>query len=420
MSVPVRLCLAVALSLLAAGCKPEAHGPGAPACDCPGAPVALQVPLVKPSRAEPEAVSARSVQPHQPLAVCESDGKAPLDAARTWADQGEWEKALSCSAQASALAPNDVAAHLERAAALTQLERYDEARLAFARVLALEPDSLEGLLGAAHLYAETLPSSRENDELGSLYAERGLDLARAQNDEPMALEFGRESAIAFNDIGQSADALDRAEWVLARKKGDPRADYERAVALFELCRFAEAKKAFQGILTDKDRAAHAHHHLGLLLEREGRQKEADAHFAKAEALAPDNFPPPVLLSPADFKAQLQQIIDGLPDDLRHDLTGVPVQVEDLPRDDDLIGDDPPLSPTIVGLYRGPPLTESCEGSGEVKPGEPCRSVVLYRKNLARAVHSRDELLEQVRVTLLHEIGHLRGEDDYELAARGLE
>ena len=47
-------------------------------------------------------------------------------------------------------------------------------------------------------------------------------------------------------------------------------------------------------------------------------------------------------------------------------------------------------------------------------------MVLYRKNLARAVTSREELVEQIRVTLLHEIGHLRGEDDLELAARGLE
>ena len=34
--------------------------------------------------------------------------------------------------------------------------------------------------------------------------------------------------------------------------------------------------------------------------------------------------------------------------------------------------------------------------------------------------SREELNEQIRVTLLHELGHLRGEDDSELAARGLE
>ncbi|MER2562673.1 MAG: metallopeptidase family protein, partial [Myxococcaceae bacterium] len=78
--------------------------------------------------------------------------------------------------------------------------------------------------------------------------------------------------------------------------------------------------------------------------------------------------------------------------------------------------EPPLSPTILGLFRGPPLQEQCVPAD----GDPCRSVALYRKNLGRAVKSREELIQQMRVTLLHEIGHLRGEDDGELAARGLE
>ena len=102
--------------------------------------------------------------------------------------------------------------------------------------------------------------------------------------------------------------------------------------------------------------------------------------------------------------------------MRKDLTGVPVTVEDIPSSEDLLDGDPPLSPTILGLFRGPALGEPCGP----EDGPVCRSVVLYRKNLARAVTSRDELLEQIRVTLLHEVGHLRGEDDLELAARGLE
>jgi predicted Zn-dependent protease with MMP-like domain len=98
-----------------------------------------------------------------------------------------------------------------------------------------------------------------------------------------------------------------------------------------------------------------------------------------------------------------------------DLAGVPVTAEELPKDEDLLSGEPPLSPAILGLFRGPPLTEKCS-----KEENPCRSVALYRRNLARAVRTRDELREQVRVTLLHEVGHLRGEDDFELAARGLE
>lgn len=409
--------LVVVLAVGVAGChRTEASAtPDAGSCECPG-PAAAPPPLKAPPRAEPTAHA-----PHvTPLAVCEAKGRLPLDAAQTWFDEGKFEKALSCAAQAAALAPGDVLAHTERGNALAALERFDEAKLAYTRALAIDPESLEALAGAAHLYAVLLPSSRELDELGSVFAERGLDLAQAQHDDDMALYFARLSAMAFNDIGQPEDALDRADWVLEHAKADPEAMYERAVALFELCRFPEAKTAFTALLPDKDRAAFAHHHLGLILEREGKQAEADAHFKKAMALDPEAFPAPVLLSSEDFQKELDAVLASLPQDMKKDIAGVPVQMEDLPQEDDLTANDPPLSPTILGLFRGPPLGEACEPEPGAKPGDPCRSIAVYRRNLARAVKDRDELVEQIRVTLLHEIGHLRGEDDYELAARGLE
>jgi predicted Zn-dependent protease with MMP-like domain len=188
------------------------------------------------------------------------------------------------------------------------------------------------------------------------------------------------------------------------------------VALFELCRFKEALEAFTALLADDEHGAHAHQHLGLLLERDGKLAEAEAHFKKARELSPDDFPPPQLLSEKDFRREVDKALAGLPADMRKDLGGVPVTVEDIPKSEDLLEGEPPLSPTILGLFRGPPIAEHCSA----EDGPVCRSVVLYRKNLARAVSSREELLEQIRVTLLHEIGHLRGEDDLELAARGLE
>lgn len=410
--------LVVVIAVGVAGCRrTEAPVvPDAGACECPAPAAAAPPPIKGPTRVEPTAH-----EPHvTPLAVCEAKGRLPLDAAQSWFDDGKFEKALSCAAQAAALAPGDVLAHTERGNALAALERFDEAKLAYTRALAIDPESLEALAGAAHLYTVLLPSSRELDELGSVFAERGLDLAQVQHDDEMALYFARLSAMAFNDIGQPEDALDRADWVLERKKSDPEAMYERAVALFELCRFGEAKAAFTALLPDKERAAFAHHHLGLILERDGKQAEADAHFKKSMALDPEAFPAPVLLSREDFQRELDAVLAALPADMRKDLDGVPVQMEDLPQLDDLTANDPPLSPTILGLFRGPPLGEACEPEPGAKPGDPCRSIAVYRRNLARAVKDKEELVEQIRVTLLHEIGHLRGEDDYELAARGLE
>ncbi|RKH37684.1 metallopeptidase family protein [Corallococcus sicarius] len=348
-----------------------------------------------------------------PLAVCDSRGEAPLDAARSYYDGARFDAALSCAAQAAALDPDSAAAHAERGAALAALDREPEAQLAFARALAIDPGDPDALLAAAHLYAVQLPSSRERDELGALYAERGLSQPSTPPELVPALAL--VAAMAFNDLGQSEQALERSAIVLAREPGNAEAKYEKALALFELCRFREAKAAFTSLLPDKGRAAHAHQHLGLLLEREGRWKQAEEHFAQARALEPEDFPPPPLPSPEEFKAQVTRALADLPEDMHRDLSGVPVATEELPSEDDLLANQPPLSPTILGLFRGPSLHEPCDGTET-----PCRSVALYRRNLARAVRTPEELREQIRVTLLHEIGHLRGEDDEELAARGLE
>ncbi|MBN1209656.1 MAG: metallopeptidase family protein [Myxococcaceae bacterium] len=347
------------------------------------------------------------------LPVCRAEEAPALEAARRYYDEERFEEALSCAAQATALEPDNAEAHAERGVALAALERVPEAQMAFARALALEPDSPEALLGAAHLYAVQLPSTRERDELGLLYSERGLSKPGMAPD--LVAQFALLSAMAFNDLGQAHEALARAAVMLAREPQSREAAYERALALFELCRFSEAKATFTALLDDPEHGAHAHQHLGLLLEREGQWKQAQQHFEKARALAPEDFPAPPLPTEDEFRAAVASAVAALPEDMRKDLAGIPVTAEELPADADLRSGEPPLSPTILGLFRGPPLGEPCDGTEA-----PCRAVVLYRRNLARAVRTPAELLEQIRVTLLHEVGHLRGEDDEELAARGLE
>ena len=400
---PLVLCL-----LLLGSCQRKA----APATEA--APEAGPAPsaAVAPAPARPSPVRTPPMTP-EPLATCQAHEGEPLEAAQNYLEAGQYAEALSCAAQASALEPDSVAAHTTRADALAALDRTAEAQVAYARALALEPNDPDALLGAARLYAVQLPSSREYDELGLLYSERGLSAADVSAE--MLPRFALVSAMAYNDLGQASEALDRARLVLAREPHNTEAAYEKALALFELCRFAEARAAFGGLLADTARGGHAHYHLGLLLEREGKWAQARTHFDRARALSPEDFPEPPLPSEAEFREEVASAVAGLPADMRRDLTGVPVRAEELPADADLLSGEPPLSPTILGLFRGPPLSEPCDGTET-----PCRSVALYRLNLARAVRTREELREQIKVTLLHEVGHLRGEDDQELAARGLE
>lgn len=377
-----------------------------------------------PARAEVAAASGdssadsrRSPHPNKPAALTPCRSRTnPLAAARSFYDRGEFDEALACAAQAAAMMPDEAQAHSEHAAALAALSMYDEAQVAYARALALNPVEVDALLGAAHLYAVSLPSSRERDELASVYAEKGLSLPEVRTDKHVRAQFALISAMALNDLGQARDALERANQVLESEPDNVEASYERAVALFELCRFSDAKAAFTALLSDKEHGAHAHHHLGLLLEREHRSAQAEEHFALARKLAPDEFWQPQLPSKEEFASEVAKAVHELPADMQKDLRGVPVAAEDLPSSTDLTSGDPPLSPAILGLFRGPPLGEPCTPAAH----PPCRSVALYRRNLARVARTREELLEQIRVTLHHEVGHLRGEDDLELAARGLE
>jgi predicted Zn-dependent protease with MMP-like domain len=75
--------------------------------------------------------------------------------------------------------------------------------------------------------------------------------------------------------------------------------------------------------------------------------------------------------------------------------------------------DPPLSPSSVGFFDPEPLAEA------LGPGQPVR-IYLYRKNLEISCFSEEEMVDEIGVTLLHEIGHHLGLDEDDLQARGLD
>jgi predicted Zn-dependent protease with MMP-like domain len=74
--------------------------------------------------------------------------------------------------------------------------------------------------------------------------------------------------------------------------------------------------------------------------------------------------------------------------------------------------DPPLSPSAVGLFDPEPLAPAAG------PGQPVR-IFLYRKNLEISCATREEMVDEISVTLLHEVGHHLGLDEEDLDSRGL-
>jgi len=274
------------------------------------------------------------------------------------------------------------------------------------------------LLGAAELYVRRLSGDRDALEAGLAYALRGARVAlRApRRNRGLAADLWLVAGMAENDLGLSRQALSHLDRTLAAFPDDPDAVYERGVALYELCRFDEAQRAFERTLKLTPEDPWALHQLGLLAERRGDGGRAEELFSRARRAEPEAFPADLPVGEADFRAEVERAVAALSPEDRRALEEAPLEIEDLPELADLRSVEPPLSPAILGLYRGPPQDEPCD-EGD---GPRCRSIVLYRKNLVRFAHDRTELDEQVRVTLLHELGHLRGEDDDELRDRGLE
>ncbi|MEZ5962931.1 MAG: metallopeptidase family protein [Planctomycetota bacterium] len=146
-------------------------------------------------------------------------------------------------------------------------------------------------------------------------------------------------------------------------------------------------------------------------ELQGRQAEADGLFQRAAALDPDGCPLPVRIGDDEVHALLRETIGALPPAVVATLANLTVDV--LPVPDVRLHAD--VDPEVLGLYAGTPVGE---GDGAAI-GLPDR-VYIFKRNLERIAADRDELIEQLRITLLHELGHHLGWDEDDLAERGLE
>jgi tetratricopeptide (TPR) repeat protein len=433
MSIRSVVALAVA-SLGLAGCRESRPEPARPAATAPA-------PVVTATEAPP-----------QPLHRCFPEEPAWVDApvrrllarAADKLDHDDDDSALACAEEAARQAPHSVEAHQDRADALVRLGRLDDAREAMTLALALAPDDTDLLEAAADLYVNRLAQSAARSAIGLEYARRGSAIlarrSRRQATRQRAAALALLEGQALTDLGRASEALPRITTALALDASNKEARYDRGVALFELCRLAEARRAFERVVADDPGDADALYHLALIDERDGHESDAARHFAAATAALPDTYPPPPDVSPESFAERVHAVVAALPDDLRADLGGVAVEAAELPALEDLVAEKPPLSPTILGLFRGSPLgsdsgCESTPGRARASgrrprastadaqpsiPAPPPRSIVLYRKNLLRTVHDQAELDRAITRTLLHEIGHLRGEDDGSLRDRGLE
>ena len=107
----------------------------------------------------------------------------------------------------------------------------------------------------------------------------------------------------------------------------------------------------------------------------------------------------------EFEQAVGDALDEVPAELMALLDNVVFLIEDEP---------PPQDPDLLGVYDGTPLTERGDGWAGSLPDR----ITIFRGPLSRMCADRDELLDEIAVTVVHEIAHHFGIDDATLHTLG--
>lgn len=153
----------------------------------------------------------------------------------------------------------------------------------------------------------------------------------------------------------------------------------------------------------------------FLAEVEGDFERADALYASAHAADETHPAPPPRISEDAFEAVVAAAAEELPPVFRKAFETIPVVIDPMPTRAIVGGPGSGFAPDLLGLYEGPPLADFLSVHGG---GLPPR-IHLFQRNLERDAPDTDELREEIRVTLFHELGHALGFDEDEVDEMGL-
>ncbi|RJQ84905.1 metallopeptidase family protein [Amycolatopsis panacis] len=113
---------------------------------------------------------------------------------------------------------------------------------------------------------------------------------------------------------------------------------------------------------------------------------------------------PVEMSRSRFEELVSEALDQVPAEFAAAMDNVVVLVEE--HNDE--------APDILGLYHGVALTERTSHYGGVLPDR----ISIYREPILAMCEDEEEVVEEVLITVVHELGHHFGLDDQRLHELG--
>ncbi len=235
-----------------------------------------------------------------------------------------------------------------------------------------------------------------NDDLDAV-ERAALEALRAGATEP---DLWRYVAWVRFEQGRLKEALDAA-----REGDDP---LYLAKAHFHLWQIDEAQRELEDCPEEGEDGAEAEWYRGLCAEFSGG--DGAPHYRRAARDAPHLFREPVRLTDAAVEAVVQEAMQALPKDIAEAVAETVVEIRLLPEP------HPDVDPLSLGLYIGTArLERRLDDSGQL----PAR-IEIYRKNIERLAADQAEAIDELRITLLHEIAHHLGYDEGGVVKLGLE
>jgi predicted Zn-dependent protease with MMP-like domain/Flp pilus assembly protein TadD len=279
-----------------------------------------------------------------------------------------------------------------------------------ARAAELDPAYAHPLLQAGELELY----SRGDPAAAIELATRALALAQGDEERADVLLLRAEAELQLEDEEAGTSAAAASMTLVAELEiQDPVLLTRAGQAYLDLDRADEAERRFLAAIEEDPAQADAYHGLGILYERRGDRDAMIRAWVDARRLDELAPPPPWHMTNEQFEQVAEEAMAELPPEVLARLENVPVLIEDLPAVH-LIQEG--YDPRLLGLFSGVPLPDKSHVTSQVAIID---AVHLYQKNLERQSADREQLREEIRITVLHETAHFFGLEDDDLDQMGL-
>ena len=327
-----------------------------------------------------------------------------IDAGWQALEAGDLDHAANACDAALARLPESVEAMSLKAAIAFSRGEMDASMQICRRAMEMDPDDPRPYIQAAELELYSA-----NDAAAIEFAKNAVDRASNEADfvDAVLIKVAAELGAELDD-----DARRSLSEIEACVLEEPPLLYRLGELWLEVGEAARAERAFSSCIHQEADSADAHHGLGLAYESLGDRDGMLKAWRKVRELDTTAPLPEWHMSPSEFEAVALAALAELPDSITERLANVPILVAEVP-DEALVREG--SDPRLLGLFSGVPLPEKSSLQATVS----LDTIHLFQHNLERAVGSREELEDEIRMTLVHETAHFFGLDDEELDALGL-